>query len=408
MQDGGSNEKASVNGITGFQIMAEDRASLLPKRGSHKMKNVLRAWLLITIGLTFAACGGGGEGGSDGGGAGNPTLGILSIQKLGATAIPNENVSSKPVFASNLFGKGWGLGPRQAFAQTSCPVSAPTTFVIPGGKVWVNQAYAILDEVEFDREPSTTPSPEFGPFALDLTNSDDNVGEAITVDVPEGNYSGVKYRIKRVDDNNDDGTPMVILNVTDSAAFKNLIMDTNVKRRPSVWVEGVIGIGSEAAGFSSCKSFTFITDHRWEVTVPFQSSSAGSTALDAVLLFDLSGAFNAALAGSSAEALSAEVGQCSAEVVDRGECMGSVYLDGRTKDERHGTPLAKIITGEFPKHTEVFVQSVTAARGFDDNPSVSDMVESTAPAGTIVIDDSAVRVSGDDNPSVSDLAETPG
>jgi len=351
----------------------------------------------------------GGDGGSDGGGAGNPTLGILSIQKLGATAIPNANAAAKPAFTSNFFGKGWRLGPRQAFAQAAtCVSDAPTSFAVSGGKVWINQAYAIVDEVEFNREPSSATSPEFGPFALDLTNTDANVGEAITVDVPEGNYSSVKYRIKRVDDNNDDGTPMVILNVTDSAAFKNLIMDTNVKRRPSVWVEGMIGIGSEAAGFSSCKSFTFVTDHRWEVTVPFQSSSVGSTALDAVLLFDLSGAFNAALAGSSAEALSAEVGQCSAEVVDRGECMGSDYLDGRTKDERHGTPLAKIITGEFPKHTEVFVQSVTAARGFDDNPSVSDMVESTAPAGTTVIDDSAVRVSGDDNPSVSDLAETAG
>ncbi|NKE73759.1 hypothetical protein [Candidatus Manganitrophus noduliformans] len=372
------------------------------------MKIALKFFGVAMIGLAVAACGGGGsdDGGSD---AIAPTLGITSVQKVGATAIPNGNVSSKPVFASNFLRKGWSLAPRQAFAQpASCLSDAPTSFDVSGGKIWVKQAYAILDEVEFNREPSTTPSPEFGPFALDLTNSDDTVGEAITVDVPEGNYSGVKYRIKRVDDTNDDGTPMVILNVTDSAAFKNLIMNTDVKRRPSVWIEGVIGVGSEAAGFSSCKDFTFVTDHRWEVTVPFQSSSAGSTALDAVLLFDLSGAFNAALAGSSAEALSAEVGQCSSEVVDRGECMGPVYLDGRTKDERHGTPLAKVITGEFPKHTDVFVQSVTAARGFDDNPSISDMVDSTAPAGTTVIDDSAVRVSGDDNPSVSDLAETPG
>ncbi|MCG3117649.1 MAG: hypothetical protein LLH30_18425 [Candidatus Manganitrophus sp. SA1] len=370
------------------------------------MKTLLRFWMMIVIGLTIAACGGGGsEGGSDGGGAGNPTLGILSIQKVGATAIPNANVSSKPVFASNLFGKGWRLGPRQAFAQAApCVSDAPTSFVVSGGKVWINQAYAIVDEVEFNREPSVAASPEFGPFALDLTNTDANVGEAITVDVSEGNYSSVKYRIKRIEDE-----AMPILNVSDAALFRSKVLDNNTKRRPSVWVEGVIGIGSEAAGFSSCTSFTFVTDHRWEVIIPFSGgASSQPKPVDAVLLFDLSGAFNAALAGSSAEALSAEVGQCSAEVVDRGECMGSVYLDGRTKDERHGTPLAKIITGEFPKHTEVFAQSATATRGFDDNPSVSDMVESTAQAGTTVIDDSAVRVSGDDNPSVSDLAETPG
>lgn len=369
------------------------------------MKILLKFLGGAAIGLMVAACGGGGsgDGGSD---ATAPTLGITSIQKVGATAIPNENVTSKPVFASNLFGKGWSLAPRQAFAQTSCPESAPTSFAIPGGKIWVNQAYAILDEVEFNREPSTTPSPEFGPFALDLTNTDSNVGEAITVDVPEGNYSSVKYRIKRIEDQ-----AMPILNVADPGLFRSQVLDNDKKRRPSVWVEGMIGIGSEAAGFSSCKSFTFVTDHRWEVTIPFSGGASDQpTALDAVLLFDLSGAFNAALTGSSAEALSAEVGKCSSEVNGRGECMGSVYLDGRTKDERHGTPLAKKVTGEFPKHTKVFVQSVTATRGFDDNPSASDqaMVKSTAPAGTTAIDDSAVRISGDDNPSVSDLAETPG
>lgn len=366
------------------------------------MKNVLRAWLLIAIGLTFAACGGGGEGGSDGsgGGAGNPTLGILSIQKLGATAIPNTSVSSKPVFASNLFGKGWRLGPRQAFAQAApCVSGAPTSFAVSGGKVWINQAYAIVDEVEFNREPSTTASPEFGPFALDLTNTDANVGEAITVDVPEGNYSSVKYRIKRIEDD----LNQTIKNVADVGVFRGKLVG-EPKRRPSVWIEGAIGVGSDAQGFSSCREFIFVADHRWEVRVPFQSVSAGSTASNAVLLFDLEAAFTAGMAasGATAQSLGEEVGG-GAE-----DNMGAQYLDGRTKDEDHGTSIAKAITAALPGNVKIFSQSATAPRGFDDNPSVSDLVNSTAPAGTTVIDDSANRVSGDDNPSVSDLAETAG
>lgn len=365
------------------------------------MKTLLRFWMMIVIGLTIAACGGGGsEEGSDGGGAGNPTLGILSIQKVGATAIPNANVSSKPVFASNLFGKGWSLGPRQAFAQAApCVSDAPTSFNVSGGKIWINQAYAILDEVEFDREPSTTTSPEFGPFALDLTNTDANVGEAITVDVPEGNYSSVKYRIKRIED--DVNQP--IKNVENVGTFRGKLVG-DPKRRPSVWIEGVIGVGSESGGFTSCRTFIFVADHRWEVRIPFQNASAGLTASNAVLLFDLEGAFTAGMtaSGATAQSLAGEVGG-GAE-----DNMGAQFLDGRTKDPDHGTPIAEAVTAALPGNVKVFAQSVTATRGFDDNPSVSDLVNSTAPTGTTVIDDSAVRVSGDDNPSVSDLAETAG
>jgi len=238
------------------------------------MKIFLKFLGVTAIGLMVAGCGGGGsgDGGSD---TTAPTLGITSIQKVGATAIPNENASSKPVFASNLFTKGWSLGPRRAFAQTApCVSDAPTSFGVSGGKVWIRQAYAILDEVEFNREPSTTPSPEFGPFALDLTNTDANVGEAITVDVPEGNYSSVKYRIKRIEND-----PLPIKNVEDVSAFRGKLVDGEKKRRPSVWIDGMIGVGSEGEGFF-CKDFIFVADHRWEVRIPFRSASVGSTALN--------------------------------------------------------------------------------------------------------------------------------
>jgi hypothetical protein len=361
------------------------------------MKIFLKFLGAAAIGLTVAACGGGG--GSDGGSDTTvPTLGITSIQKLGATAIPKQNVSSKPVFASNFLGKGWSLGPRHAFAQaTPCASDAPVSFDISGGKIWIRQAYAILDEVEFNREPSTTASPEFGPFALDLTNTDANVGEAVTVDVPEGNYSSVKYRIKRVED--DPLQP--IKNVENVGTFRAKLVG-DPKRRPSIWIEGVIGVGSESEGFSSCKDFIFVADHRWEVRIPFQSASVGSTAVNAVLLFDLEGAFKSAMSASSATAQSL-TGEVGAGAEDN---MGPQFLDGRTKDPDHGTPIAEAITAALPGNVKVFAQSATATRGFDDNPSVSDLVNSTAPTGTTVIDDSAIRISGDDNPSVSDLAET--
>lgn len=338
----------------------------------------LKFWMIAAVGLSVAACGGGGSDGTA-----TPSLGISSVQKMGATAIPNP-AAAKPSFASN-FGKGinrlfsGGIANAQA---APCPTSAPASFDISGGKIWIHEAYAILDEVELKNQAAID-DPEFGPFALDLTDTDDNVGESIQVDAPAGNYTGVKFRVKRVEDE-----AMPILNVTNSAAFRSKVLDNNTKRRPSVYLVGTI----EVTG-GSCKDFIFVTDHRWEVTIPFESASAGTTPVDAVILFDLAGAFNATLTASNANAqsLSDEVGQ----VLNQGsEHMGAQYLDGRTKDPDHGTPLAEALTANLPGNMEVFVQGAGA---IDANPN-----------GTTVIDDSATRVSGDDNPSVSDLAETAG
>ena len=304
------------------------------------------------------------------------------IQKLAVTAIPNAAVSMRSAVT--------------AAVATQCVANAPTDFAINGGKVWISQAYVIVDEVEFDREPSTTASPEFGPFAMDLTNTDANVGEAISVDVPAGTYSHVKYQIKRIEDD----VSQPIKNVANVSAFRGALVG-NPKRRPSVWIEGTIGVGSDDVGFSSCVDFKFVADHRWEIRIPLNSAQMSSSTMNAVVFFDFEAAFAAALAAQSATAQSlvAEVGTGS---VDN---MGAAYLDGRTKDPDYGTPIAKAITAALPANVSVFTQSADAPIKFDDNPSVSDQVNSTAPNGTTVIDDSATRVSGDDNPSVSDLSE---
>jgi len=344
----------------------------------------LKFWMIAAIGLSVVACGGGGSDGTTA-----PTLGISSVQKMGATAIPNPAAAAKPSFASNVLGKGvnwiFDKGVANA-AAVPCSAAAASFFDISGGRVWISEAYAILDEVELKNEAAIDDA-EFGPFALDLTDTDDNVGEAIQIDAPAGNYTGVRFRVKRVED---EATP--ILNVTDPAVFRSKVLDNGVKRRPSIWVKGAIGVGSEATSFT-CKDFTFVTDHRWEVTIPFKSASTGTTPVDAVILFDLEGAFKAMLTASNANArnLSDEVGQ----VLNQGsEYMGTQYLDGRTKDPDHGTPLAEALTAQVPGNMEVFVQG---AGTIDANPN-----------GTTVIDDSATRVTGDDNPSVSDLAETVG
>jgi hypothetical protein len=248
---------------------------------------------------------------------------------------------------------------------------------VEGGKVWIKEAYAVLDEVEFETEPSTD-SAEVGPFALDLTNTDDNVGQAVSVSAPAGNYSRIKFRIKRMDD-----APAAILNVTDTASFRSKLMNSSTKRRPSIYIAGTI---HSSAG-DLCKDFIFIADHRWEVKIPFRSFSSGATTVDAVILFDLESAFKSGMSSlaATAQSLSGEVGAGS---VDH---MGAQFLDGRTKDPDHGTPIAEAITAALPRNMKIFVQS---SGSMDDNPK-----------GITLVEDNATRVSGDDNPSVSDLSE---
>lgn len=343
------------------------------------MKIFLRFWVWVAIGSGIAGCGGGsGEGVAS---TTAPTLGIASVQKVGATAIPNLNVISKPSFISAAFSKAgrFPFGKGIAFAA-HCPDPSlfATSFAVEGGKVWIKEAYAILDEVEFETEPSAD-SPENGPFALDLTHTDDNVGQAITVSVPAGDYTGIKFRVKRVED-----APAPILNVADPVSFRGKLLDGASKRRPSVYIAGTM----ESTAGDSCKDFIYIADHRWEVRIPFRTASGGATAVDAVLLLDLEGVFKSAMAASGAT-VQTLMGEVGAGAVDN---MGGQYLDGRTQDPDHGTPLSKAITAALPNNVKVFVQSSGV---MEDNPS-----------GTTLVDDSATRVSGEDNPSVSDLQET--
>jgi hypothetical protein len=350
------------------------------------MKHFMKVGFIAMLGLA-AACsvgndiGVGGTGGTGGGGADNttPTLGITSVQKVGATAIPNPNSASKPLLISHLstMKKGFQFGGMVAFAA-DCAVDRSlftTSFAVEGGEVWIKEAYAILDEVSFETEPSAG-SPEIGPFALDLTHTDDNVGQTIGMSVPAGNYTGVKFRIKRLDD-----APAPILNVDDPVFFRSKMVDSASKRRPSLYIAGAL----EAAAGNSCKEFIFIADHRWEVRIPFRNAASGATAVEAVFLFDLEKAFKSAMiaSGATVQALIGEVGGGT------DDNMGAQFLDGRTKDPDHGTPIAEAITAAIPRNMKVFVQS---AGSMDDNPK-----------GTTLVDDGALQVSGDDNPSVSDL-----
>jgi hypothetical protein len=346
------------------------------------MKASMKFWVMTALGLGLSGCGGGGDsGGVTGPVILVPTLEISSVQKVGATAVPNANAAAKPSLISAAFSKAgrFSFGTGVAFAA-HCPDPAlfATSFDVEGGKVWIKEAYAILDEVEFETEPSTD-SAETGPFALDLTNNDDNVGQAISVNVPAGNYNAIKFRIKRMDD-----APAPILNVTDAASFRGKLLNSSTKRRPSVYIAGTV----QATAGDVCKEFVFIADHRWEVEIPFRNASSGAASVDAVLLFDLEGSFKTAMAGlgATAEGLIGEVG---AGTEDN---MGAQFLDGRTKDPDHGTPIAEAITAALPRNMKVFVQS---SGTLDDNPK-----------GSTLVEDNATRVSGDDNPSVSDLVET--
>lgn len=350
------------------------------------MRILSKFGMMILIGLAVAACSAGsdfgGPGGTGGGGGGDnttPTLGITSVQKMGATAIPNPKAASKPSLTSKALPmkSRFAFGNGLAFAAPCAvdPTLFTTSFSVEGGKIWIKEAYAILDEVDFEVEPSAA-SPEIGPFALDLTHTDDNVGQAINLSVPAGNYTGVKFRIQRLED-----APAPILNVADPASFRSKLLDNASGRRPSLYIAGTL----EATAGDSCKEFIFIADHRWEVRIPFRNAASGTTAVEAVFLFDLEKAFKSAMTASGAT-LQALIGEVGAGTNDN---MGAQFLDGRTKDPDHGTPVAEAIAAAIPRSMKVFVQS---AGSMDDNPK-----------GTTLVDDSALRVSGDDNPSVSDL-----
>lgn len=340
------------------------------------MKNPIKLWLIVALFFGLVACGGGGGaagGGGNAAGSENP-----SGPTLGMTAVPQAAGASASVFSKVLVQAGHFFAGGQALAQSSCPPeNFKHQFTLVDGTLWLSQAYVIADEVEFRRQPSSFTSPEFGPFALDLTGTDPNVPEAISISVPTENYNGVKFKIKRLEDDRAEQPK----NVSNLPAFlEKLGFSGNDDRRPSVWIQGVIGLGAPGS-FTRCTPFTFVTDHRWQVTVPFSSGvTADPNTVDAVIFFDLEGAFQSS--GVTAAELEAEVGQPSSK-----KPLGAGFLDGRTKDDRFGTPKARQLAVAFPTRMQLFVQQ---GGTFSADPTIR-------PDATIVTDD---------NPSASDLQGT--
>jgi len=325
------------------------------------------------LALLFAACGSGGGPPEE-----NPTLGITSIQKMGATAIPNPAVSSGKSTSAKRLTKGFDLLFEEKLAHAAvggtCPTETPTPFGIPGGRILLDEVFMILDEVQFNAASnSNTPGDEKepGPFGLDLLNTDPNVEQSINISVPSGNYSNVRFRVKRVEDDTSSGTNQVPQFLIDKIRDP----DSAAKRRPSVWIKGWISLDEAPA---TCRDFTFVTDRRWEETIPFNQFSGGD--VNAVLELKLEGAFNAALnsLGKKARDLQFEIGQApSPPLKNSVEVLGDPFLDGRKKDPEHGTPIAEAIADQLPFHFRVLVQRSDAI-DFDDFAPDTSLIDKSA------------------------------
>ncbi len=327
--------------------------------------------------LLLAGCGG-----SDSNSTTAASLGTVS--KVGVTAIPNTNATTKPAFSGRFIEKGVKLlfnrGVANA-AHTECQNNAsPIIAAIAGGEIEIDEAIVILDQVEADLQGDSANDVKTGPFALDLLDNNPDAGETITMTLAAGNYEKLKTDFKRIGDNDP--------NSNIPAAITTKLLNSANERRPSVWIKGDLDVDGV------CTPFTFVTDHRWKVTIPFVKSFADAgNGVDLIVLFRLVNALTDALTKNTAnaDALVLEVG---AGTVDP---MGAEFLDGRTKDPDHGTTLAEAWAAEIPLNMDVFAQ---------DKDVVS--IDDSTPTGTSLIDDSANRISGDDNPSADDLAETLG
>lgn len=337
----------------------------------------LRGMICGTIALTLfiAGCGGGSS-------TTSTAVSLGAINKVGATAIPNTNATSKPMLSRNFIEEGIGLLFSHNIANaahTECQNNAsPIVEAIEGGEIEIDEAIVILAQVEADLAGDVANDPKAGPFALDLLDNNPDAGESVTMTVPEGNYEKLKTDFKRIDDDGASGIP---------PAIRNKLLDDATERRASVWIKGDVAVGGV------CTPFTFVTDHRWKLTIPFvKAFTDAGNGIDLIVLFRLVDALKDAIAktsGADATTLVAEVG---AGTVDP---MGAAFLDGRTKDPDHGTTLAEAWASEIPLNTDVFAQNKDAVTLDDSTDSGSSMV-----------DDSANRISGDDNPSASDLAES--
>jgi len=330
----------------------------------------------IVLGLFLVGCGSSGS-------SSTPGVGLGAINEIGVTAIPNTNATAKPMLSRNFIEKGisglFNLSVANAAVDTCGANISPIIETIPGGAIEIDEAILILDQVEADQQGESVNDIEVGPFALDLLDNDPDAGETISMTLPAGNYEKLKFDFKRIDDN----LTAIPTNI------QTKLFDGTKERRPSVWIKGHLLDGT------TCTKFTFVTDHRWKVTIPFVKSFTGSGgSVDLVVVFGIVDALKAALTnGKTVTDLVAELGVGKSGInPTKQNIMGPEFLDGRTKDDKnHGTPLALAWTNQLPLNIDVFAQNR------DDNPNAD---------GTTLVEDSATRISGDDNPSASDLPPT--
>jgi len=239
-------------------------------------------------------------------------------------------------------GLGFMFG-NPAVAQLPCPSLAVTkTIPMRDGTIWITQGYIILDEIEFDLSPERV-SPQFGPFAFDLTNSDPLVPTVIALsNVLPDNYQFVQFKIARFDI---DSPP---INLGDNqATFTAKLFDAGPpERRPSIWIEGFM----ESTG-TLCTPFTFFTDIAGVKTMNFiNNKTVDPNNLDVVLFLDIDQAFQTFNAGPSpVEDFIDEIGSIP---------FGSDFLDGRVfNDGRRGTQKAILLAFELFNELQIWTQT---------------------------------------------------
>ena len=274
--------------------------------------------------------------GEGAGSGGNPSLGMTSISKTQQT-----NTLQKAMALSTL----------------DCPPSsAAHEITLRDGRVWITQAYLILDEIEFHLQGDATEGISDGPFAIDLTGMDPLVPENIDHNIPPGRYVRTKFRFKQIDNTN------LPRNLGDDLeAFEEMFLGGGAQ--PSILVKGSM---KKDGRDNNCHSFMLITDLDWRLTIQFlPEKTVDPSKQDIVFLADLPAAFQTS--GAAISDLIDEIG--------RNVQLGGGFLDGRLIE---GTPGAKAVAEKIPEHFQVFTQ---AAGTFKGDPAVAANAEPVSVPG---------------------------
>lgn len=249
------------------------------KKGEN-MKTILKFSVIAAMGLSIAACGGGGGSGSESGGSvgGSNASGLT----LKATALKSKTVVAA---APKLTDRMWALvSGREAIAQAACDDSKK--FLLSDGTSFVclEKAYVVFNEIELEKEtePSTNQDEiELGPFVVDLLGvADDNIPSNISLAVPAGSFNKIKFKVKALDDNDNDkhlggSTDDNPKNVTASAADDAKLTG-----------KSLVITGTKPDGITP---FIFSSNIEGEIEIPFSKSVVDQSTL--IAFFDLSAAF---------------------------------------------------------------------------------------------------------------------